>query len=62
MENPATWGNAEHVIDQAFRDLEEDLRAGTAVIGLSLTRRIADALRKADLLKDEAKPDAEIEP
>lgn len=44
-ENPSTWGDLEHTIDQVLRD-EADLRARfPEVCGLSLTRQIADAVR-----------------
>jgi len=51
MENPATWGLAEEIIDKAYKDYWTD-RAG-GVTGLSLARRVADALREANLLRDE---------
>ena len=49
MENPATWGEAEKVIRQAYDAHSEDRAKG--VYGLSLVRRIADALREAGLLE-----------
>ena len=49
MENPATWGEAEKVIRQAYDAHSEDRAKG--VVGLSLVRRIADALREAGLLE-----------
>jgi|CZKW01.1.fsa_nt_gi hypothetical protein len=58
MENPATWGRAEHVINEALKeyDWEINTAGGGLIIGLSLPRRIADALREADLLyTDEAR-------
>lgn len=43
MENPATWGKAERVVDQILTEAAYDpFRAG-----LSLARRITDALREA---------------
>lgn len=51
MENPATWGRAEKVVDQVIRDHRDRT---DSVIGLSLTRRITDALRREGLLKDDA--------
>lgn len=51
MENPATWGKAEKVIDEAYQDWWKSRARGT--YGLSLARRIADALRDAELLRDE---------
>ena len=50
MENPATWGKLELVIDQALR--ESDM---TADFGLSLVRRVADKLRAEGLICEEVK-------
>lgn len=51
MENPATWGEAERVIHSV---LASTARAGEGFrYGLSVERQIADALRKAGLLKEE---------
>lgn len=52
MENPATWGEAEKVISDALRKADHAMTAG--IIGLSRARRVADALRAAGLLKEEA--------
>lgn len=57
MENPATWGDAEHVVSKVLDEFHENQeRAITdpdkAFFGLSLERRITDALREAGLLKD----------
>lgn len=57
MENPASWGHAERVVrrilDEYFANHAKALTdPGTVLIGLSLERRITDALRSADLLKD----------
>jgi hypothetical protein len=51
MENPATWGRAEHVVSQAMDEAEDDLQQ--QVCGLSVVRQITDALRAAGLLKEE---------
>jgi hypothetical protein len=51
MENPATWGKAEKVIDKAIRDADKAHFQG--IVGLSTTRRVADALREAGLLDKE---------
>lgn len=54
-ENPATWGRAERivnrVIDEHF-DHHRKVIAGEAepIAGLSLIRKITDALREANLL------------
>lgn len=56
MENPATWGQAEHVIDQALQKAEAARVAH--VYGPSTPRLIAEALRQAGLLKT---PDEELE-
>lgn len=50
MENPATWGPAEHAINDAYGKWFE--RHDKGYVGLSLARAIADALRDADLLKE----------
>lgn len=51
MENPATWNRAERIVHEALREFSSSAKAG--VIGLSLTRQITDALRKAGLLVEE---------
>jgi hypothetical protein len=48
MENPATWGRAEGIISRAYAEWSESRNKG--IIGLSLARQIADALRDAGLL------------
>lgn len=53
MENPASWGKAEQIIDKEYREWY-DLRAG-GMVGLSLARRVADALRAEGLLAEEGK-------
>ena len=47
MENPATWGPAEKILSSV---LDEHLGLPQDLAGLSLERRIADALRAAGLL------------
>lgn len=51
MENPATWGKAEKVVFAALHEAEIARLKG--VYGLSTTRQITDALRKAGLLREE---------
>jgi hypothetical protein len=54
MENPDTWGPAEHVIREVLQsEHEQNLHGGLFMAGLSLERRIADALRAAHLLRAE---------
>ena len=48
MENPATWGAAEHVVSSAIN--EHSKATAEMVIGLSLARTICDALRQAGLI------------
>lgn len=48
MENPATWGELERVIDRAIRDWQQAQRDG--VIGSSQPAAIARALRSAGLV------------
>lgn len=52
MENPATWGPAEKIIDRILGEaiLETAKPAGERRIGLSWARRITNALRSAGLL------------
>jgi hypothetical protein len=50
MENPATWGPAEKVVDKVIREVYENRRAG--ITGLSMVRRVTDGLREAGLLRD----------
>jgi hypothetical protein len=58
MENPDTWGKAEHtvsnVIEQYFLDKRKAMETGQFRAGLSLARQITDALRAAGLLKEES--------
>lgn len=55
MENPATWNHAERVINDAIFNHRRNLDRPVAerVIGLSLARQIADALRREGLLLDD---------
>ena len=53
MENPATWGAAENTIDKALKQAERDRRLG--IIGWSLPKQIAEALREAGLLREQVK-------
>jgi hypothetical protein len=48
MENPASWGKAEQIIDKEYHDWW-DLRVD-GMVGLSLAKRVADALRAEGLL------------
>lgn len=54
MENPATWGPAEKIIAEVHQAWIKNLHkpADERVIGLSLYRQIADALREAGLLSE----------
>lgn len=51
MENPATWGRSERVIQDAYGAWSAARNKGVA--GLSLARHIADALRDEGLLAEE---------
>jgi hypothetical protein len=53
MENPSTWGDAENVIHDAITRDHYAKLAEPGLCGLSLPRQIADALRRAGLLKEE---------
>ncbi len=50
-ESPASWKKAEFVIENAIRSHYDALENG--IIGWSLTKSIAEALRGAGLLRDE---------
>jgi hypothetical protein len=52
MENPATWGEAEKIVNRALDEFYENIHkpVDERVIGLSLARSITDALREAGLL------------
>lgn len=50
MENPATWTEAEHIVCRVLAEDHAMKQDGQVVIGLSLERRITDALRRAGLL------------
>jgi hypothetical protein len=52
MENPGSWGEAEKIIDAAHKKWWGNRDKGK--IGLSLPRQIADALRDAGLLNEDA--------
>lgn len=58
MENPATWGPVEKavrgVLDDFFENQAKSIAdPSKAICGLSLERRITDALRRAGLLREE---------
>ena len=50
-ENPADWKKAEHVIADALNKALEGRAAG--LVGWSTPKQIAEALREADLLKED---------
>lgn len=51
VENPQSWGVAEHVVQGVLNECAE--RDRTLVVGLSRARMICDALRRAGLLREE---------
>ena len=51
VENPQTWGHAEHIVNRALEQHEAGKRQG--VIGLSVVRKITDALRAEGLLNED---------
>lgn len=55
MENPVTWGKAEHVVQEALARVRrnEEQPHGQRRYGLSVARQITDALREAGLLKED---------
>lgn len=55
MENPATWGRAEHIVQDVLRRREDSRASGEFRCGLSLARQITDALRAEGLLAAEDK-------
>lgn len=52
MENPATWGKAEQVVNEVLKRIDENsaLPPDQRRIGLSRARQITDALRVEGLL------------
>lgn len=52
MENPTTWGVAEHVIHDVMVKDHYAKQEEPGLCGLSLPRQIADALREAGLLNE----------
>lgn len=46
-----TWGEAEKVVARVIRQHHQSISEGR--VGLSLVRKITDALRQEDLLKEE---------
>lgn len=55
MENPATWGPAEKIVQEVYVNWIESMEkpADERIAGLSLYRQITDALREAGLLKED---------
>lgn len=53
VENPATWGKAEKIVNRVLRDHYMNTKSDHPLIGLSLPRQITDALRNAGLLLDQ---------
>lgn len=53
MENPATWGKAEEIVNDVILAEWDQQRREEFTVGLSLTRQITDALRAAGLLIEE---------
>lgn len=51
MENPATWGPAERVVNDVIRRRHTEALRGGVLVGLSLERQITDALRDEGLLE-----------
>jgi hypothetical protein len=55
VENPATWKQADKIVYQAMSGWYAAKEAG--VVGLSITRSVTDALRKAGYLNDSDEPE-----
>lgn len=53
MENPATWGKAEQLVNEIIRWDVESRGEGQFRAGYSLARQITDALRAEGLLVEE---------
>lgn len=51
-ENPATWRTAEHIISKELDQYYEDMHSREFFAGLTLTHRIAEALREVELLRE----------
>src|SRR4051794_37298973 len=56
MENPATWGPAEHIVDDVLAndDANRTRPPEERLVGASRAKQICDALRAAGLLADDA--------
>lgn len=52
MENPATWGPAEHLVREVLDKYFETPEGGEPYCGMSLEMQITTALREAHLLKE----------
>ena len=52
-ENPATWGEPEKIIDEVLDDYWRNRARPDPMIGWSLAKMIAEALRNAGLLLDQ---------
>lgn len=50
MENPGSWGLAEHVVNKALEEHDRLMRHEPGLCGLSVVRKITDALRAEGLL------------
>lgn len=50
MENPATWNEVEKTIHETMVEVDKDFVEGR--IGLSYVKRIYEALKAKDLLKE----------
>jgi hypothetical protein len=59
MENPMTWGEAERIVDTEYKRWWRDREDG--MCGLSLARRVTDALRDAGLLELERPAPLEVD-
>lgn len=60
MENPATWGPVERTIDEVLKDAYASRRLG--MTGLSLARKITQALERQDMLRPGCNPLPEVTP
>lgn len=52
VENPATWNEAEKIIEEVLCKHYENMQHPDPLIGFSLPKQIAEALRDAGLLND----------
>lgn len=62
MENPGSWTLAEHVVNKALEEHDMLMRHEPGLCGLSVVRKITDALRAEGLLISDQQNETVITP